>query len=417
MNIGFFTNFYLPRTAGIVTLIENYRKELERQGHKVFIFAPKDAGYPKYKDENPRVFRFKSIDLNYKISYPLPIISSPRISRTIKKINLDIAHTQHFFACGQLAWYYAKKFNIPLIFTKHTRYEFYTHYVPYLPEEISKPLAQVLCAFYANSCDAVIAPTQDIKDSLLKYKVKKPIVVLPSGIDLNDFSKTDDQAIRRKYNIGKDKIVLLTVSRLGPEKNISFLLKSFKKIISKHSDVYFMIVGDGSSKKSLEIESTKLGLKEKVIFTGEVSRQKVPSFYDTSDVFLFSSFSEVQPTVITEAMAAGLPIVAIKAYGIKDAVIDGKNGILSSNNINEFSQAVMKLINNQELRKSISEKAKKIAKNYSVENATKKLLNLYEKTRIQKRKKHQSRDNHFVSLGNNLTKSKLNFLNQIFNPK
>lgn len=384
MNIGIFTNIYLPVISGVVTIIENYRKELEKQGHKVYIFAAKQPGY---KDENPRVFRFKSIDLNYKISYPLPIISSLRISRTIKKINLDIAHTQHFFVCGQIAWYYAKKFNIPLVFSQHTRYEYYTHYIPYLPEEISKPLALSLRAFYSNSCDAVIAPTEDIKNSLLKYKVKTPIFILPSGIDLDRFSQADNEAIREKYNIAKDKIVLLTVSRLAPEKNIYFLLKSFKKVNLKNPDVYFMIVGDGPSKKELEVESNKLGLKDKVIFTGGLNWQAIPSFYKAADIFLFSSFSEVQPTVITEAMAAGLPIVAIKASGIKDAVINGENGILAPNGIDEFSNKVLKLINNEELRRSISEKARKMAKNYSVENAAKKLLNLYQKLIIQKRKK------------------------------
>ncbi len=387
MRIGIFTNIYLPIISGVVTIIENYRQELERQGHQVFIFAAENRGY---KDENPRVFRFKSIDLNYKISYPLPIISSSRISRIIKKINLDIVHSQHFFVCGQIAWYYAKKFNVPLVFTQHTRYEYYTHYVPYLPQEISKPLALSLRAFYANFCDAVIAPTEDIKNSLLKYKVKTPIFILPSGIDLDRFSQANGKAIREKYNINEDKSVLLTVARLAPEKNISFLLKSFKKVSFKNPNIYFIIIGDGPSKKALMSESDKLGLKNKIIFTGKVDWQKIPSFYKAADIFLFSSFSEVQPTVITEAMASGLPIVAIKASGIKDAVIDGENGILTPNSIDEFSKKVLKLVDNNELRKKISEKAEKMAKNFSAENATKKLFNLYQKLIIQKKKSYKS---------------------------
>ena len=389
MRIGIFTNIYLPIVSGVVTIIENYRQELERQGHQVFIFAAENRGY---KDENPRVFRFKSIDLNYKISYPLPIISSPRISRIIKKINLDIAHTQHFFVCGQIAWYHAKKFNIPLVFTQHTRYEYYTHYVPYLPKEISKPLALSLCAVYANSCDSVIAPTEDIKNSLLKYKVRTPITILPSGIDLNRFIQANGKAIREKYNIGEDKCVLLTVCRLAPEKNISFLLKSFKQISLKNPDVYFIIIGDGPSKKALISESDKIGLKNKIIFTGKVDWQKIPSFYKAADIFLFSSFSEVQPTVITEAMASGLPIIAINANGIKDAVIDGKNGILTSNNVNEFSQAVLRLVEQGELRKRISERAEKMANSFSSEKAAEKLINLYKKLIIQKKENRKSKN-------------------------
>jgi len=405
MNIGIFTNIYLPIVSGVVTIIENYRKELEKQGHKVYIFAAKQPGY---KDENPRVFRFKSIDLNYKISYPLPIISSPRISRTIKKINLDIAHTQHFFVCGQIAWYYAKKFNIPLVFTQHTRYEHYTHYIPYLPEEISKPLALSLRAFYANSCDAVIAPTENVKNSLLKYKVKTPIFILPSGIDLDRFSRADNEIIRKKYNIDEDKIVLLTVSRLGPEKNILFLLKSFKKISLKNPGVYFIIVGDGPSKKELEKGSNKLGLKDRTIFTGGIDWQEIPSFYKAADIFLFSSLTETQGLVIAEAMASGLPIVAVKAFGIKDVVINRENGILTSNNIDEFSKGVIELINKEELREKFSEKSKKIVKNFSSEKTTEKLINLYKRLIIQKKENHKSKNKSFDLIKDKFLKIKFN---------
>lgn len=404
MNIGIFTNIYLPGVSGVITAIENYRKELERQGHQVFIFAAK---YPGYQDRESNIFRFKSIDLRYKISYPLPVISSPRLSRTIKKLKLDIIHSQHFFICGQIAWYYAKKFNIPLIFTHHTRYDLSIDYVPILPKELSKSLAQILCAFYSDSCDAVIAPTQDVKELLLKYKVKTPIAVIPSGINLREFTDLNFQiasakssqntcaehcqAMREKYNIGEDKILLLSTSRLGPEKNLLFLLKSFKKINSKYPNTYFMLVGDGPSKKMLESQSAKLGLKERVIFTGEISRQKIPLYYAAADIFLFSSLSDVQPTVITEAMASGLPIVAVKANGAKDVIINKENGVLTSHNISDFSQAVIKLINRPDWRKKISGKAQKTANNYSIEKSTKKLIALYEKTKNGKQRRNKNK--------------------------
>ncbi len=375
MNIGFFTNIYTPTVSGVVTIIENYRKELEKQGHKVYIFAAKQ---PEYKDKNPRVFRFRSVDLSYEIAYPLPILYSYRISRMIKKLNLDVVHTHHFLVCGQIAWYYAKKFNIPLVFTHHTRYDLYTHYLPYVPKEISKPLALSLCAFFANSCDTVIAPTQDIKDSLLVNKVKKPIIVLPSGIDIERFSQYREEKIREKYNIDKNKIVLISVSRLAPEKNISFLLKAFKKIHLKNPQTCFIIVGDGPSQKDLNKEAENLGLKKEIIFTGSVDQKEIPFYYKAGDIFIFSSSSEVQPTVITEAMASGLPIVAVKACGVKDVLENKENGFLVPDNLQKFSQAVLRLINNENLRKVISQKAKAAAKEFSVEKATKKLIKIYQ---------------------------------------
>ncbi len=393
MNIGFFTNTYLPAVSGVTTVIENYREELEKQGHNVYIFAAKHLGY---QDKNPNVFRFKSIDLNYKISYPLPLISSPKIGRAIKRINLDIVHSHHFFLSGQIAWYYAKKLKLPLVFTYHTRYNLYVHYAP-LPEELSKPLAKTLSTLYANSCDAVIAPSKSIKDLILEYGAKKPIYIIPSGIDINKFKKTgNEEKIREKYNIKNDAILLLTVCRLSEEKNLTFLLKVFQKITKKRKNVYFMIVGDGPEKENLEKQSFKLGLKEKIIFTDKISYQRIPSFYNAGDIFLFSSFSEVQPTIFTEAMASGLPIVAIKAIGSEDVITNGENGFLAFNDVDDFSQKTLKIIDNENLRKKMSEKAKNRAKYFSIENSTKKMVSLYEKVIRQKKEENKLKQNSIL---------------------
>lgn len=381
MNIGFFTNTYLPAINGVTIAIEDYRRQLEKQGHNVFIFAAEHSGW---KDENPNVFRFKSIDLNYKASYPLPVIYSPRIGKVMKKLNLDIIHAHQFFLSGQIAWYYAKKLNLPLVFTYHTRYDLYTHYTP-LPKELAKSLAQSLSTFYANSCDAVIAPTESIKDLLLGYKVKKPIFVISAGVDINKFQNINGkEKIRKKYNIDQDKILLLTVSRLGPEKNIPFLLKAFQKVNETRKDTCFMVVGDGPEKENLEKESKELGLTKKIIFTGRIPNQKISLYYTASDIFLFSSLSETQGVIFVEAMASGIPTVAIKASGVKDIITSGETGILTDDNIDVFSQTTLKLISDEKLRKKMSEKAKEEAQNFSVENSTEKLLSLYKKIKGQK---------------------------------
>lgn len=384
MNIGFFTNTYLPAINGVTIAIEDYRKQLEKQGHHVFIFAAEHLGW---KDENPNVFRFKSIDFNYKESYPLPIVYSPRIGKVVKKLNLDIIHAHQFFLSGQIAWYHAKKLNLPLVFTYHTRYDLYTHYTP-LPKELAKSLVQSLSTFYANSCDAVIAPTESIKDLLLGYKVKKPIFVISSGVDINKFQNINDkEKIRKKYNIDQGKILLLTVSRLGQEKNISFLLKAFQKINETRKDICFMVVGDGPEKENLVKESKELGLTEKIIFTGRIANRKISLYYTASDIFLFSSLSETQGVIFVEAMASGIPTVAIKANGVKDIITDEETGFLTSGNVDDFSQAVLKLIDNKNLRKKMSRKAKEEAQNFSIERSTEKLLSFYQTTMEQKKEK------------------------------
>jgi glycosyltransferase involved in cell wall biosynthesis len=326
----------------------------------------------------------------------LPLISSPKIGRAIKRINLDIIHSHHFFLSGQIAWYYTKKLKLPLVFTYHTRYDLFVHYAP-LPEELSKPLTKTLSTLYANSCDAVIAPGKSIKDLILEYGVRKPAYIIPSGIDIDKFKKTgDEEKIREKYNIKNDAILLLTVCRLSEEKNLTFLLKVFQKITKKRKNVYFMIVGDGPEKENLEKQSFKLGLKEKIIFTDKISYQRIPSFYNAGDIFLFSSFSEVQPTIFTEAMASGLPIVAIKAIGSEDVITNGENGFLAFNDVDDFSQKTLKIIDNENLRKKMSEKAKNRAKYFSIENSTKKMVSLYEKVIGQKKEENKLKQNSIL---------------------
>lgn len=393
----------MPGISGVITVIENYRKELERQGHQVYIFAPE---YPNHQEKNPRVFRFKSVDTRSKIAYPLPIIFSPRIGNIVKKLKLDIIHTQQFFVCGQLAWYYAKKFNIPLISSHHTRYELYADIylsIFALPKEISRPLARLLCAFFADTCDLVIVPTKDVKKLLLKDKVKKPIEVLPSGIELEKFHNKNPQLLRKKYNVNKDDILLMTASRLCPEKNIYFLLKTFKQIASYHSNVRFMIVGEGISKKLLENQSNRLDIKHKIIFTGEVPYEKMPDYYSIADIFVFSSLTETQGLIIIEAMATGLPVVAINANGVKDMIVNGNNGFLTPNNTSEFAKKVSQIIKDSNLRKKMSKNAIETAERYSIEETVKKLIMIYEnavKKKNQEKKKtkfSQKKLNQFLN--------------------
>jgi glycosyltransferase involved in cell wall biosynthesis len=370
--------------SGVITAIENYRKELENQGHDVYIFA---AEYKNYKDDNPRVFRFKSIDLRFKTSYPLPIISSPRVGKIIKKLDLDIIHTQHFLICGQIAWYYAKKLNIPLVFTHHTRYDLSFDYLPIVPKEIGKPLAQLLCAFYSDTCDGVIAPSQDVKNLLLKYKVKTPISIIPTGISAEFFSENNSEFLRRKYNLPANAIILLTISRLDSSKNIGFLIKSFKRISRKNPDAYLVVVGDGHSKKDLKYQVAQFGLKDKIIFTGEAAHKDIAKYYSGADIFVFNSLGETQGLVIIEAMADGLPVVATDATGVRDIVVSKENGFLCSYNENEFVKRISQLINNPNLREKLSKGARETAKRYSIEKSTKQLIAFYRATQKKKQEK------------------------------
>ena len=131
MHIAFFTNFYLPVVNGVSRSVESFRKELTRQGHNVFIFAQSANGY---EDEVPFVFRYPSFTLPVYVEVPAVIPVSPFIDQLLPTLKLDMIHTHHPFLLGSTAARKAEELSLPLVFTFHTQYQEYTHYIP-LPQE------------------------------------------------------------------------------------------------------------------------------------------------------------------------------------------------------------------------------------------------------------------------------------------
>ncbi len=380
MKIGIFTNNYRPITGGLTTSIVGFKKGLEAKGHEVFIFAPK---FPGHTDTDRHVYRYPSLNFKYKTAYPLAIPLSRKNSKIIKNLNLDIIHSQHPQLLGSAAKRWAKKLGLPLIFTNHTRYESYTHYVPLIPQSLLKWLAVWSSTRYANSCDAVIAPTEEIKDILLKNGVASPIEVIPSGIDISKFAALDKKRarteIRKSYGIGENEILLLCIDRIAPEKNLEFLLRVFQKISARNKNIRFMLVGDGPSLPEIKQLAERLGISEQMAFPGLIALERIAQYYAAGDIFVHSSLTETQGLITVEAMASSLPIVAIKATGVCDLIKSGHSGILTQNSEEEFSQAVMKLVEDKDYRSRLGKNAFEEAKNYSIENSTEKLIEVYQR--------------------------------------
>jgi len=378
MKIGMFINYYTPSRGGMETSVINLCKGLKSIGHEPFVFAPK---YPNYKDKEKNIFRYKSVHFNYGgYFYVIPIPFGTKIDAIVEKLNLDIIHSHQPYSLGTEALRLSEKFRIPLVFTYHIRYEDYSHYIPFVPKSVSKKYIRRMAINYSNKCATVIAPSTAIKKILRNREIKVPIKVVPSGINIKNFKKDTDERnkIRNKYKIKNDDVLLITASRIVEEKNIKFLFKAFSEIKKKADNVKFLIVGDGAIKKELEEMSKNLNLEKDIIFTGLVSRDEIVGLYQASDLFVFASLTETQGLVAVEAMAAGLAVVAIKASGIEDMVDDGKDGILTGNSIDEFSSNVLKIVNDENLRKRLSAQAKINSEKFSVELWIEKMVELYE---------------------------------------
>jgi 1,2-diacylglycerol 3-alpha-glucosyltransferase len=385
MRIGFFTDSYLPIVHGVVVSIETFRKVLEEMGHQVFIYAPE---HPSYKDKTPNVFRFKSKRIIKKpeMRYAFNFLPVNCKFKKISHFKLDIVHAHTPFAMGFLAKYISKRQLIPLIYTHHTDYPEYAKY--YFKEKLFLPyLARAYSVWFANLSDAIIIPSLKVKEDLLDYGVKKniPICTLQTGVNLKLFRKSlkNRRALRKKLNISPEKKVLITVSRLGREKNIEFLIKSFAKIKKKKKDILFLIVGDGPDSERLEKMARRMKITDSVIFTGAIPHKEIPAYYQSSDIFIFASLTDIQPIVILEALACGLPTVVLKDKAFTDVVLDNKNGFLIdghfSNPIKLFSQKIIKILENQVLYKKFSISALKTGRSFSEKKMAENLLEIYKK--------------------------------------
>jgi len=373
MKIGIFTNNYRPLISGITTSISLSMAELRRRGHEVYIFAP---DYPDYVDDDPCIFRYPSISTHLHPNFRIPISFSMQIDRKIKDIGIEIVHSQHPFALGPHGYHLGRRSGIPIVFTYNSIYENFSHNVP-LPKPIVDWYSITQSINFSNKCDLVITPTQAVADLVKMRGVKKPVKVIPSGIDFSYIKRADPGQVLEKHPELAGKKILLYVGRTSAEKGVDFLVRVFSKIVEKKDNVYFIIVG---SPETAEIPRLviELRLTDRTIMVDDVSYEEVFDYYLASDIFIFASYGETQGLVLTESLSAGLPIVAVKAIGVSEAVDDNFTGMLIARDENLMAERINYLLNNPTELKRLSQNASAKAKKYSIHDLTIELEKIYE---------------------------------------
>lgn len=369
--------------------IESFRKEFERLGHTVYIFAPAWKGYV---DDNPhagpaRVFRYPALDFEFKFRFPLPIPYSWAIARKLRELKIDIIHSQHPNLLGSAARRWARKKKVPLVFTWHTLYDHYVHFAPpFIPTKLATWWTIRNARRYANRADAVVVPTDSIIGILRQWGVTQKITAIPTGIEVGKFADPDGKKVRTKYGVAEDEILLVLISRLTREKNVDFVLRSARRILQENPQVKFLLGGEGYLLPELKKLVAENGLEKKVIFAGLVEEVEIKNYLAAGDIFVHASQSETQGMIISEAMYAGLPIVAVRATGVSSLVMDKVNGYLVADKEAEFGQAVAVLAADKNLRNRMGEESRKSAQKYTSEVCAQKMLELYRQT-IEKYKK------------------------------
>lgn len=382
------TNTYLPHVGGVARSVHTFAEDYRRFGHPTTVVAPTFPGVEELnpaieKDvvRVPAVQRFNGSDFSVR----LPIIGL--LNPKLLQLETDIVHSHHPFLLGDTAVRFAADRQVPVVFTHHTLYEEYLHYVPFKGGAMRQFVIE-LSTHYANLSDGVIAPSESIADLIRKRGVKKPISVIPTGIDLAKFASGDGERFRRSERIGKESFVIGTLGRMAEEKNLRYLCNAVAEALVAAPGTVFLAVGAGPLEGPMKRFFADRGLSERIRFPGKKTGQDLWDAYKAMDLFVFSSFSETQGLVLAEAMAAGLPVVALDASGVREVVKDGENGVMlpGETDESEFARTILAICDDPELRKRFGEGALETAQEFSREKSAEKALALYEKVRHDARK-------------------------------
>jgi len=377
MKIGFFTDGYLPQINGVATSVEELHESLEERRHSVYVVAPK---FPQYKDKNPKVFRLKSFRLYRNPELRLSYMFPDKIFQKVLKIDFDIIHGFSGGSIPSLGLALAKLKRKPYVFTYNTRLNHYTHYV--LGGRLIRPkYVEKVVELYCNVCNHVIAPADYVKKELIEFGVKKPITVIPNGVNTKRFKPEKNSFLRKTLHISKNDKIVVYVGRIAREKSIDFLIRSFAKAAKKEKNVQFVIVGDGPERKNLEKLISKLKISERVFLMGFVEHKDITKIYQSADIFVFSSTTETQGLVVLEAMSCGLPVITVKDWVFEEFIENGVDGFMVEKKESVFAGKILEVLENENLRKKISENARKKALKFSLKEIAKKFENLYKSLR------------------------------------
>ncbi|HDK25527.1 MAG TPA: glycosyltransferase family 4 protein [Candidatus Atribacteria bacterium] len=380
MRIAFFTNCYKPLVNGVVTSIVSLKEAYERKGHETYVFAPQVDGYI---DQEKNVFRYRSVNLTKKVKYPIAIPLSFRAKKVITEFNPDIIHVHHPFVLSSPAIMYGKKLGIPKILTLHTQYERYAYYIAPIPEKLTQEAIKRIIFNLAYKIDCITTPSGSMKELIKSYGIKNRIEVIPNAIDLDPFRQKDElkcSEIRKRYNLKEDDKIILYVGRVAQEKSIDKIIEALAITKRKGiSNVRLLIVGGGPAIEELKNLVRSLQIEEQVIFTGEVKNEEIRHYYKIAYLFTIASTTETFGIVIIEALASGIPVLAVKAPGAVDILTDGLDGLLvdNDNDIEKFANALDKIIREPELRERLSQGALKTSERYSIDIVSERMLNLY----------------------------------------
>ena len=375
MKILITTDWYKPVINGVVTSVTNLEEGLRGAGHDVRILTLSNDLH-SYRKENVTFIGSIGVGVIYPNARLRARLNDPLVQELIDW-KPDVVHSQCEFSTFSFAKRIAHESGCPLIHTYHTVYEDFTHY--FSPNvRLGHFLARKFSHYIASQTDAVIVPTEKIRNMLRSYQITQPIRTVPTGLKMGAFlaplPPEKRTVLRRARGLREGDLALTYIGRLAQEKSIGELLRFLP---DTPQNVRLLLVGDGPYREKLEAQVRELGIAGRVIFSGMAAPERVADYYKVGDIFVSASRSETQGLTYIEAMASGLPLLCRKDDCLSGVLLPEVNGFAYTTEA-EFL-AGLSALSDAQTRRDMGAAAQSAAyARFSAESFTRKVLQVYQ---------------------------------------
>jgi glycosyltransferase involved in cell wall biosynthesis len=364
MKLLLVTESYWPNADGGALFERRLALGLAGRGDDVAVIAP-STGWKRYIEQDGpyHIYRERAATFWFNTKYKVSLWPFWQVGKIMRKERPEVVHIHNTYWLGLSALYWARHYRLPVVATNH-----------FMPENallnlrgikpLYAPLSRLIWAglvWFHNRCDFVTSPTPTAVQLLRDHGLKAPAEAISNGIDMAVFRDgLDPKAVVAKLGLATDRPIVLYVGRVDGEKRLDLIISALPLIL-KQQKAQLVIAGFGKAMAALKEQTAKLGLKDDVIFTGYLDEDDKPFLYNAARVFVISSPAELQSIVTLEAMASGLPVVAVDVAALKELCHDDQNGYLfPENDYTVLAAKVNEILASPSQQKDFSEESKKI---------------------------------------------------------
>ena len=366
--------------SGVVVSTLRFGKLLKERGHHVIFIGARSKEHKDHSQHHGiKAYRYRSLPVPKSGGWNLAFPTVKELKKVFQEEKIDVVHIILPMSGAIVAIKAARALNIKIVAHSHSQPENLFMDLPKLIQPTLNNLWNKYLMWVYGKAESLIYPSELARSLLDKLNKKnQPSTVVSNGINLKEFQSMEIGNFHERFSIPLDKIKLLFVGRLYPEKSIDTLIKAIPHIVKKHPNTHAMIVGAGHQKQKLEKLVHNLGVSKHVTFLGLVSEEDKILAYNASDIFVLPSLAELEGMVVLEAMACGKPIIVSNAeMSASRYFVDGNGFLFKKEDHQDLAEQVSKLISDTDLRKKMGSVSLEKSKNYDIHKSVDLLEEVY----------------------------------------